>query len=68
MCQAIVYLNGEKLMEDVTNIQLTSEGIRLSTFFEAPKTVRAMIREIDLLKHRVWLETSGDRRQDTKQR
>ena len=57
MCQATVYLNGKKLMEDVTSVQLTSKGIRLSTFFEAPKTVQAMIREIDLLKHRVWLET-----------
>jgi predicted RNA-binding protein len=56
MCQAIVYLDGEKLMEDVTNIQLTAEGVRLATFFEAPQTVPAVIREIDLLKHRVWLE------------
>ena len=56
MCQATVYLNGEKLMEDVTSVRLVPDGIRLSTFFEAPKTVQAMIREIDLLKHRVWLE------------
>jgi len=56
MCQATVYLNDEKLMEDVTHIQLTAEGIRLSTFFEAPRVVQATLREIDLLKHRVWLE------------
>ena len=57
MCQATVFLNGEKLMEDVTYIQLTPDGIQLSTFFEAPQVVRAKIREIDLLKHRVWLDT-----------
>jgi len=56
MCQATVYLNDEKLMEDVTHIQLTAEGVRLSTFFEAPRMVQARLREIDLLKHRVWLE------------
>ena len=60
MCQATVYLNDEKLMEDVTRIQLTPKGIRLSTFFESPKTVRATLREVDLLKHRVWLETLRD--------
>jgi predicted RNA-binding protein len=76
MCQATVFLNGEKLMEDVTHIQLTPDGIQLSTFFEAiqlstffeaPQVVRAKIREIDLLKHRVWLDaapnfdTEGDK-------
>ena len=60
MCQATVYLNDEKLMEDVTRIQLTPKGIRLSTLFESPKTVRATLREVDLLKHRVWLETLRD--------
>ena len=60
MCQATVYLNGEKLMEDVTSIQPTLEGLRLTTFFEAPKVVQAQIKEIDLLKHRVWLETESE--------
>jgi predicted RNA-binding protein len=66
MCQATVYLDGEKLMEDVTNVQPITEGIRLMTFFEAPKIVRATIREIDLLKHRVWLETTSERQTEEK--
>ena len=60
MCQATVYLNDEELMQDVINIRPTSEGIRLATFFETPKIVQATIREIDLLKHRVWLETTPE--------
>jgi predicted RNA-binding protein len=60
MCQATVYVDNEKIMEDVTSIQITPEGIQLSTFFEAPKLVRARIREIDLLKHRVWLDTIAE--------
>ena len=56
MCQATVYLNDAEFMHDVINIQLTPEGLCLTTFFEAPKVVRATIREIDLLKHRVWLD------------
>jgi len=60
MCQATVYVDNEKIMEDVTSIQITPEGIQLSTFFEAPKLVRAKIREIDLLKHRVWLDTIAE--------
>ena len=60
MCQATVYLDGEELMKDVTNIQPTPEGLRLATFFEAPQVVRAKIREIDLLKHRVWLDSISE--------
>jgi predicted RNA-binding protein len=61
MCQATVYLNNEELMRDVINVQLTPQGIRLVTFFEAPEIVQATLREIDLLKHRVWLETIPER-------
>jgi predicted RNA-binding protein len=57
MCQATVYLDGKELMKDVTYLRPTPEGLRVSTFFEPPRTVRAAIREIDLLKHRIWLET-----------
>ena len=57
MCQATVYLNDKELLRDVINIKMTPEGIQLATFFETPEVVQATLREIDLLKHRVWLET-----------
>ena len=60
MCQATVYLNGEELMKDVISLRPTPEGLRVSTFFEMPKIVQASIREIDLLKHRIWLETISE--------
>lgn len=57
MCQATVYLNGQEIMRDVIRVEPTPEGVRLTTFFESPKVVPAIIREIDLLKHRVILES-----------
>ena len=58
MCQATVYLNGEELIRDVLRVELLLDGqVRLTTFFEPPRVVPAVIREIDLLKHRVMLES-----------
>lgn len=56
MCQAVVYLNDKEIMRDVIRIEPLPEGVRLTTFLEAPRVVPASIREIDLLKHRVMLE------------
>lgn len=56
MCQAVVYLEEKEIMRDVLRVELLPEGVRLTTFFEPPRLVRATIREIDLLKHRVLLE------------
>jgi len=41
---------------DVLRVEVCAEGIRLTTFFEPPRIVPAIVREIDLLKHRVLLE------------
>lgn len=57
MCQATVHLDGEEFISDATHLQLTPDGVEVSTFFEAPRRLRAAVREIDLLKHRIWLET-----------
>lgn len=65
MCQAVVYLDEQEIMRDVLRVEVLPEGVRLTTFFEPPHLVRATIREIDLLKHRVWLEPlAGKERQD----
>jgi predicted RNA-binding protein len=56
MCQAVVYLNDEEIMREVVRVEPLPEGVRLTTFFEPPRIVPAVIREIDLLKHRVMLE------------
>jgi predicted RNA-binding protein len=68
MCQATVYLvrdgqeRSEEIMQDVILLETTADGVRLSTFFEAPQTVRARIGRIDFLKHTVTLvsEFEGD--------
>jgi predicted RNA-binding protein len=60
MCQAVVYLNEQEIMRDVLRVETLPEGVRLTTFFEPPRVVPATIREIDLLKHRVFLEPLGE--------
>ena len=59
MCQARVYLDGEEIMKDVLLVEPVPEGIRLVAFFEAPRVVPAIIRKIDLIKHKVILESLG---------
>jgi predicted RNA-binding protein len=56
MCQATAYLGGKEIMRDVLRVELLPEGVQLTTFFEPPRLVPATLREIDLLKHRVFLE------------
>ena len=57
MCQATVFLDGEKILEDVIEVRPTEQGVELSTLFEEPRTVKASIRDIDLLKHTVHLDS-----------
>jgi predicted RNA-binding protein len=60
MCQATVYLNGQEIMQDVLKVELVPEGVRLSKLFEPPRVLGAAIVEIDLIKHRVMLETLAE--------
>lgn len=57
MCQATVFLDGEEIMQDVVLVEPVQDGVRMSTFFEEPDLVPAVIRRIDLLKHQVLLES-----------
>ena len=42
MCQAIVYLDDEQIMEDVIWLEPTPDGVLLRTFFGEPKEVKAV--------------------------
>ena len=57
MCQATVFLDGDKILEDVIQVRPTADGVELSTLFEEPQTVKASIQDIDLLKHTVHLNS-----------
>jgi predicted RNA-binding protein len=63
MCQATVYLDGKEIMQDVIRLEPTADGVRLMTFFESPLEVPAAICEIDLLKHRVMLESLAENKE-----
>ena len=60
MCQATVYLNGEKIMEDVLIVEPVSKGVRLVKLFEPMQVVPATIRKIDLMKNQVILESTAE--------
>lgn len=57
MCQATVYLDEEKVMEDVIWLEPTERGFLMRTFFEEPQEVEGTLQGIDLLKHRVLLSS-----------
>ena len=61
MCQMNVVLknNGrqENIMENVTQLEVTSEGVLVSAFFEEPKLVKsARVKSIDFLGGTVTLD------------
>ena len=58
MCQATVYLDEEKVMEDVIWLEPTEDGILLRAFFEEPRIVKGVVKSIDLLKHHVLLAST----------
>lgn len=58
MCQIAVYLNEEKIMENVMLVEPIPKGVRLVKMFEPPRVVPAVIRQIDLMKNRLILETT----------
>lgn len=57
MCQATVYLDDERVMEDVIWLEPTANGYLLRTFFGEPQEVVGTLQGIDLLKHRVLLSS-----------
>lgn len=60
MCQAAVYLDGKKIMEDVLIVEAVAEGVRLVKLFEPMQVVPAMIQKIDLMKHQVILKSTAE--------
>lgn len=61
MCQMRVMLDKEGqqelIMENVTELEVVEEGIRVSTFFEEPKIVSgAALKKIDFLSGTLTLQ------------
>ncbi len=56
MCQLTVYLDDEKIMNDVMLVEPILEGVRLVKMFESPRVIPATIKQIDLMKNRLILE------------
>jgi predicted RNA-binding protein len=59
MCQMKVLLESggreEIILENVTLLETTPEGMRVSTLFEEPRLVKGVLKKIDFLAGRVIL-------------
>jgi predicted RNA-binding protein len=60
MCQVTVYLDDKKIMDSVMLVEPVPEGVRLVKLFEPPLVVSAVIRQVDLMKNRLILESVAD--------
>ena len=67
MCQATVYLDEQKIMEDVVWLEPTDEGVLMRTFFGEPQEVKGTLLGIDLLKHRVLLASADQLQKESDQ-
>jgi predicted RNA-binding protein len=57
MCQVAVYLDDEKIMDDVMLVEAVPEGILLVKLFEPSRVIPAAIRRVDLMENKVFLDT-----------
>jgi predicted RNA-binding protein len=57
MCQVAVYLDEVRIMDSVMLVESIPEGIRLIKLFEPPKVISAVIRQVDLMKNMLFLES-----------
>lgn len=57
MCQVAVYLDDEKIMDNVMLVESLPEGVRLVKMFEPPRIVAAAIHQVDLIKNKLYLES-----------
>lgn len=57
MCQASVYLDDQKIIDEAIWLEPTENGVLVHTFFEAPQEVKGRLKGVDLIKHRVLIES-----------
>ncbi len=65
MCEANAYMkNGDReelLMEQVDIIEPAADGLRLVDIFGRQKLIRARIKDMNLLNHRIVLEEETEK-------
>lgn len=58
MCEAVVVLDEREIMRDVVRLESLPGGVRVTVLLGQPRTIMAIIREIDFLQHRVVLTSA----------
>ena len=63
MCQSSVYIEKDgqeqEVLRDAILVEPVEDGVKIQAMFEAPRFVKARIKRIDLLKHKIILEETG---------
>ena len=64
MCQMNIVLTGESgeetILENASLLEVTAEGIRVSTLFDEPRLIeKVMVKKIDFLNGKVTLTQAG---------
>ena len=63
MCQSSIYIEKDgqerEILSDAILVEPVEDGVKVQAMFEAPKIVKARIKRIDLLKHKIILEETG---------
>ncbi len=61
MCQSSVFLkkngNEELILKDAILVEPVEGGVKIQAFLESPRVIPAKIAKIDLLKHKIILES-----------
>ena len=61
MCESTVYsMDGIKIMEDVISIKIDGDIINLADVLNQQNRLKGRIVEIDLDKHRIYLDTINE--------
>ena len=61
MCQVAVYLDEKKIMDSVMLVEPVPDGVRLIKLFEPPRVIPAVVRQVDLMKNKLFLESTIER-------
>ena len=60
MCQSSIYIEKDgqekEIMRDAILVEPVENGVKVQAMFESPRIVKARIKRIDLLKHKILLE------------
>ena len=69
MCESSAYLlrdgREELVLESVQRLEVTGNGVRVVSLFGEEKTIRARVKTLGLVEHKIMLEPIGNSEKET---